>query len=226
MKLALDTSQTSGSIALADADKLLYSAYFDLRITHSETLMPAIDAAIKTCGASPKEISELYVCLGPGSFTGLRIGLATAKGMAYGLDLPVYGFDALQLTAFPCILSNKKILAVIDARMKQVYAALYNPDLSVLQAPRVLDPQELLDWDLSGTVVTGSAVALVRPLLEKANLASSYAPKYFRIPKADVLFALPALLPPQVYRGEKLFDLEPLYLRESTAQIKHQQKKV
>lgn len=225
MKLALDTSQTSGSIALADADKLLYSAYFDLRITHSETLMPAIDAAIKTCKARPEDISELYVCMGPGSFTGLRIGLATAKGIAYGRDLPVYGFDALRMTAFPCMLSGKKILAVIDARMKQIYAALFNPDLSILQAPSVLDPQELLDWDLSAAVVTGSAAALVRPMLEEAELGLSYAPRYFRIPKAEVLFSLAALLPSQSFRGKELFDLEPLYLRESTAQIKLQQNK-
>ena len=79
MKLALDTSQSSGSIALSEAGKLLYSAYFDIRVTHSETLMPAIDSALKVCGKSPQDLVELLVCIGPGSFTGLRIGLATVK---------------------------------------------------------------------------------------------------------------------------------------------------
>jgi len=226
LKLALDTSQSSGSIALAKADQLLYSAYFDLRVTHSETLMPAIDAALIACKASPKDLSQLYVCLGPGSFTGLRIGLATVKGIAYALDIPVLGYNSLQLAALPCTIANRKILSVIDARMKEIYAALLNPDLSILHAPRVLSPEAILEWDLQDCIVTGSGTEIVRKVLEEAGSKVTYAPQYVRIPRAEALYALDELVPGQSYDKDTLAELEPLYLRESTAQIKRQQKTV
>jgi len=226
LKLALDTSQSSGSIALATVDQLLYSAYFDLRVTHSETLMPAIDAALKACKASPKQLSQLYVCMGPGSFTGLRIGLATVKGIAYALGIPVLGYTSLHLAALPCGIANRKILSVIDAKMKEIYAAMYNPDLSILHEPRVLSPDAILEWDLQDCIVTGSGTEIVRKVLEEAGKKVSYAPQYFRIPRAEALYSLAELVPAQNYDQVTLAELEPLYLRESTAQIKRQQKTV
>ncbi len=224
MKLALDTSQSSGSIALSEAGKLLYSAYFDIRVTHSETLMPAIDSALKVCGKNPGDITQLFVCIGPGSFTGLRIGLATVKGIAYGLGVPVKAYNSLQLSALPCTISGKKILSVIDARMKEVYAALYHPDLSIIQAPKVLAPIDILQWDLRDAIITGSGTGIIRKVLEAEAIVAEYAPDYFCIPRAEGLFSLAALLPSPGYEGDTLSDLEPLYLRESTAQVKRQQK--
>lgn len=224
MKLALDTSQNSGSIALVEAGKLLYSAYFDIRVTHSETLMPAIDNALKVCGKSPQDLSGLFVCIGPGSFTGLRIGLSTVKGIAYGLGIPVKAYNSLELSALPCIISGKNILSVIDARMKELYAALYHPDLSIIQAPKVLAPMDILQWNLKDAIITGSGAGIIRKVLETEGLEAEYAPDYFCIPRAEGLFSLADLLPSPSYEGETLSDLEPLYLRESTAQVKRQQK--
>lgn len=224
MKLALDTSQSFGSIALAEAGKLLYSAYFDIRITHSETLMPAIDSALKICGKSPQDLTELFVCMGPGSFTGLRIGLATVKGIAYGLGLPVKAYNSLQLSALPCTISGKKILSVIDARMQEIYAALYQPDLSIIHAASVLSPLQILDWDITDAIVTGSGAELIREKLDTADIHTEYAPAYLRTPRAEGLFSLAEILPSPSYEGEALSQLVPLYLRESTAQVKRQQK--
>lgn len=224
MKLALDSSQNSGSIALSEAGTLLYSAYFDIRITHSETLMPAIDGALKVCGKSPQDISELFVCIGPGSFTGLRIGLATVKGIAYGLGIPVKAYNSLELSALPCTISGKKILSIIDARMKEIYAALYHPGLSIIEAPRVLSPLDLTGWEIQGAIITGSGAELVRKALVAEGIMAEYAPDYFRTPRAEGLFSLAEILPSSSYEGDSLSDLEPLYLRESTAQIKRQKK--
>lgn len=224
MKLALDTSQSSGSIALAEAGQLMYSAYFDIRVTHSETLMPAIDSALKLCGKSPQDISQLFVCIGPGSFTGLRIGLATVKGMAYGLGVPVKAYNSLQLSALACTLSGKNILSVLDARMQEIYAALYHPDLSLIQAPRVLSPLDILAWDISGAIITGSGTEIIRESLNTKGIEAEYAPDYFRIPRAEGLFSLAEMLPSPGYAGDALTELEPQYLRESTAQVKRQRK--
>jgi tRNA threonylcarbamoyladenosine biosynthesis protein TsaB len=224
LKLALDTSQSSGSIALLEAGKLLYSAYFDIRVTHSETLMPALDNALKICGKSPGDLDELLVCIGPGSFTGLRIGLATIKGIAYGLGLSVTAYNSLQLSALPCTISGKNILSVIDARMHEVYAALYLPDLGIIQAPKVLSPINILSWDLKAAIITGSGAGIIRKVLEAEGIKAEYAPAYFCIPRAEGLFSLADLLPSPSYEGESLSELVPLYLRESTAQVKRQQK--
>jgi tRNA threonylcarbamoyladenosine biosynthesis protein TsaB len=220
LKLAIDSSQSSGSIALQDNGRLVYSAYFDLRVTHSETLMPAIDNALKLSGKSPEALSEIYVSMGPGSFTGLRIGLATAKGIAFARKIPVLAFNSLQMAAYPCTISGKRILSVIDAKMKEIYAALYEPDLTPIISPQVMAPNDLIAWDLEDCIITGSATEIVSEILRDSSVSAQIAPPLFHISKAEMLFALAEILPPMRYDADALAELEPYYLRESTAQIK------
>ncbi|HRY84152.1 MAG TPA: tRNA (adenosine(37)-N6)-threonylcarbamoyltransferase complex dimerization subunit type 1 TsaB, partial [Candidatus Cloacimonadota bacterium] len=116
MLLALDCSQNYGSLALLEAGVLIYSAYFDLRVTHSETLLPALDHALKLLGKKPAELEAILLSNGPGSFTGLRIGLATAKGLALGLQIPIYPYDSLQMMAVAALGMNSSILVAVDAK--------------------------------------------------------------------------------------------------------------
>ncbi|HOY83970.1 MAG TPA: tRNA (adenosine(37)-N6)-threonylcarbamoyltransferase complex dimerization subunit type 1 TsaB [Candidatus Syntrophosphaera sp.] len=223
MKLALDTSQNSGSIALCESGRVVYSACFDISITHSETLMPQVDAALKFCGFQPADIRAVYLANGPGSFTGLRIGLATAKGIAYGLKIPLRAFSTLQLAALRRYRCGRGILAVVDAKMREVYAALYDEDLNELAGPAVLTPEELLDWDLRGAYLTGSGSQLLKPALEERGVP------FVSVPQAPLdasgLFTLAALSPQEEsYDFQQLASLEPLYLRESTAQLRRQGK--
>lgn len=220
MKLAIDSSQSSGSIAISDQGRLLYSAFFDIRITHSETLMPTLDSAMKLCGFTPEDIEEISVCLGPGSFTGLRIGLATAKGIAFARGIDVLGYNSLELAAVPCLITGKRILTLIDAKMKELYAAAFDEKLNCIVSPRVISPTDILDWDINSSILTGSAVPQVRKLLEDKGIMAEYAPDFMLAPKAELLFSLPAYLKPRVYSGLSLADLEPLYIRKSTAQIR------
>ena len=78
ISLAIDTSNSSGSIALMKNRELLFSSFFNIKITHSETLMPEIDRALSLCNLETTDLDEILIAIGPGSFTGLRIGLATA----------------------------------------------------------------------------------------------------------------------------------------------------
>ncbi len=220
MKLAIDSSQSSGSIAIIDKDRLLYSAFFDIRITHSETLMPALDSAMSMCGFQPKDIEELYVCLGPGSFTGLRIGLATCKGIAFAGDIPVFGYSSLEMAALPCVIAGKPILSVIDAKMQEVYVAGFNAELKPTISARVISPKSVADLDIEGYIITGSGVPQVSGILQEAGIRVCYAPPYLHQLKAEMLFELPRYISPNVYQGKDLANLEPLYIRESTAQIR------
>ncbi|MDD4310803.1 MAG: tRNA (adenosine(37)-N6)-threonylcarbamoyltransferase complex dimerization subunit type 1 TsaB [Candidatus Cloacimonetes bacterium] len=219
MKLAIDSSQSSGSIALCSGERVIYSAYFDIKITHSETLMPAIDFALKFCGATQTDLKEVYVCQGPGSFTGLRIGLATAKGIAFGLGIPLFAFSSLELGAQPLTGLGKNIVCAIDAKMKELYYALYDPLLNELSKPSIISPRQFVQLGLQDFILCGSATELLCPLLKDAKLNFYPVDDRLYIPSAAGLFTLGKLLP-QKHVPQDVENLEPDYLRESTAQIK------
>jgi tRNA threonylcarbamoyladenosine biosynthesis protein TsaB len=218
LKLALDTTQSSGSIALWHSGRVIYSAWFDISITHSETLMPQVDSALNFCGFTPADIEAILLTLGPGSFTGLRIGLATAKGICYGLKIPLLAFSTLQLFALQRYNCGKNILVVMDAKMKEVYAALYDQDLNELTSPTVCAPDEIAGWDLADFYLVGNGAELLKPYLEQQTR------KLLSVPEqplnASGLFTLAELFPrEETYDLDYLARLEPQYLRESTAQI-------
>ncbi len=220
MKLALDTSQSSGSLALWDAGQVIYSAWFNISITHSETLMPQVDSALKFCGFSPADIKSVLLTLGPGSFTGLRIGLATAKGIVYGLKVPLLTFDTLKLFALQRYNCDRNILVVIDAKMKEVYAALYDSQLRELMPPRVCHPEDICSWNLGEPYLLGTGAGIIQPLLEARQIKTISVSE--QPLSASGLFTLHELFPqPDIYDFTQLTELEPLYLRESTAQIRH-----
>lgn len=221
MILALDSSQNSGSIALQEAGQIVYSSYFDVRITHSETLLPEIDHALKLCGYSPQDLEAIVLAIGPGSFTGLRIGLATAKGIAYGREIPIYTFDSLLMTAFQGFGSRRKVLSVIDAKMSEYYGVVYDSDMRELVPPRLYDLSELVSQDYAEALILGSASVKLAGAFKAAGI-SFYLPLAEQsVNPAVALLGLHTLFPKsEAYDFETLAELEPYYLRESTAQIK------
>jgi tRNA threonylcarbamoyladenosine biosynthesis protein TsaB len=223
--LAIDSSSTSGSIALEADGIMIYQCYFNIDITHSETLMPQIDAALQFCGYKSENLTGIVTTIGPGSFTGLRIGLATAKGIAYGRKIPLLTYSSLELVAANCYGSGLPILVCLDAKMKELYAAMYAPNLEVLYAPRVIKAEDLAAKIDSSVLIVGNASEKVIPLLKEKGLEIQNTLKHQHLPMAAGLFSLMKLKPqPEVYDFDVLARLEPEYLRESTAQIRFQEK--
>lgn len=219
LTLALDASQPSGSLALGSTTGIIYAAAFDIGITHSETLMPQIDHALRFSGYQPQDIKRILLANGPGSFTGLRIGLATAKGIAYANRCPLEAYSSLQLAALPRRACGKKILTVIDARMKEVYAALWDEDLQMLKEPSVCLPEEIMAWDIDDAWLVGNGSHLI-PSSDKFTPADTSA--YL---SAAGLFALSALhATPAEYDFDYLAALQPFYLRDASAQVKSAEK--
>ncbi len=219
--LAIDTSSTSGSIALEQDGTLLYQCYFNIDITHSETLMPQVDAAVKFCGLTPADLSGLVVTIGPGSFTGLRIGLATAKGIAYGLKIPLITYSSLELVAANCYGSALPVLVAQDAKMQELYAALYSPELAILINPCVIRPEALVEQINQPVLLVGNMTGRIKPLLQAKGLQVAEALPHQNLPMAAGLFSLKKLKPrPEVYDFAAIAQLEPQYLRESTAQLR------
>ena len=123
--LAYETSAKAASVALMDGDKLLGESYQNTGLTHSQTLLPMAQDLIKSCGYTPQQVQAVAVAAGPGSFTGIRIGVAAAKGFAWGKETPCYGVSTLEAMALNLGMYDGYVVSVMDARRSQVYTATF-----------------------------------------------------------------------------------------------------
>ena len=123
--LAFETSAKAASVALFDGEKLLGESYQNTGLTHSQTLMVMAEDLLKQCNHIPADVEAVAVAEGPGSFTGVRIGVAAAKGFAWGKNIPCYGVSTLESMALGLGAYEGLICPVMDARRSQVYNALF-----------------------------------------------------------------------------------------------------
>ena len=131
--LALDTTGNVSSVALIDDEKLIGEYTINYKMTHSQTIMPMIDEIVKMTELDLKDIDYIACSQGPGSFTGLRIGAATAKGLALGLNKKIVPVPTLDALAYNIFETDKIICPIMDARRSQVYTALYMWNDGVLE---------------------------------------------------------------------------------------------
>ena len=127
--LALESSASACSAALWGEEGLIAQNFQNSGLTHSRTLLPMAHDLLKNCGASLEEVDVIAVAAGPGSFTGLRIGVATAKGLSWGADKDCAPCSTLESMAWPlAFYEDAVIVCAMDARRKQVYNALFQTD--------------------------------------------------------------------------------------------------
>ncbi len=144
--LAFETSAKAASVALLKDGKLLGENYQNTGLTHSQTLLTMAQDLMKNCGVTPNQIQAVAVAAGPGSFTGVRIGVAAAKGFAWGAQLPCCGVSTLEAMAAYLGVYDGYVLPVMDARRNQVYNALFEAEegkLSRLCKDRAISLEEL-----------------------------------------------------------------------------------
>ena len=118
--LAFETSAKAASVALMDGGKLLGEGYQNTGLTHSQTLMVMAEDVLKQCGRTAQDVGGVAVAEGPGSFTGVRIGVAAAKGFAWGREIPCYGVSTLEAMAESLGVYQGYVCACMDARRSQV----------------------------------------------------------------------------------------------------------
>ena len=123
--LAFETSAKAASVALLEDTRLLGESYQNTGLTHSQTLLAMAQELIATCGLTPQQIEAVAVAAGPGSFTGIRIGVAAAKGYAWGAELPCYGVSTLEAMALQLGIWEGYVVCTMDARRSQVYTATF-----------------------------------------------------------------------------------------------------
>lgn len=134
--LAFETSAKAGSVALLRDGKLLAESYQNTALTHSQTLLSMAQAQLESCGLTPQAVEAVAVAAGPGSFTGVRIGVAAAKGFAWGGSIPCCGVSTLEAMALQLGVSQGFVLPVMDARRSQVYNALFSCENGTLRRLR------------------------------------------------------------------------------------------
>ena len=126
--LACETSAKAASVALHDGNKLLGESYHNTGLTHSQTLMVMAEDLLKQCGKTASDVTAVAVAEGPGSFTGVRIGVAAAKGFAWGADIPCCGISTLEAMTVSLGAFDGYVCPVMDARRSQVYNALFRAE--------------------------------------------------------------------------------------------------
>ncbi len=234
--LALDTSTLTGSIALVEApldadedssEKVLAEYTARIETTHSERLMPAIQRLLADAGLTIREVQGIALALGPGSFTGLRIGAATVKGLAYALKVPVAGVPTLDALAQNARFAEGQVCALLDARKKEVYAAFFRGDgtrLEKISPDRVLSPDELCRRIVEKTLFLGDGWQVYSGIFRErlGALARSVPPEY-SLPRAVHVARLAI---PKFRDGEilDLFSFTPTYIRRSEAEINFEAK--
>ncbi len=126
LTLAFESSAKAASVALTEDGKLLGESYQNTGLTHSQTLMVMAEDLLKQCGKTISDLSAVAVAEGPGSFTGVRIGVAAAKGLAWGGQIPCYGVSTLEAMAKSLGIYRGHVCACMDARRSQVYNAVFS----------------------------------------------------------------------------------------------------
>lgn len=132
MILGIDASAISAGCALVENGKIVAEEFLNTRHTHSETLLPMISSMLKSAGVELSDVEKIAVSAGPGSFTGLRIGISTAKGLADAAHLPCVSVSTLEAIAYNFLGVDGVICAAMDARCKQVYNALLKSENGVI----------------------------------------------------------------------------------------------
>ena len=146
LTLAFETSAKAASVALMQDGKLLGESYQNTGLTHSQTLMVMAEDMLKQCGKTMSDVTAVAVAEGPGSFTGVRIGVAAAKGLSWGGQIPCYGISTLEAMAVSLGIYEGHICACMDARRNQVYNALFRVNKGVME--RVTEDRAIALADL------------------------------------------------------------------------------
>lgn len=231
--MGIDSSSDIGAIGLIDNSGLLGEINIRLSHRHSERLLPNIDFLLKETGHHINELDGLAVTIGPGSFTGLRIGLSTVKAFAQVLDIPVIGLSSLDVLAYNIFNKNGWLVPVIDARRNRVYTSLYKgwkkdiidakgwPD-QALNVDDLIVRLQNLD-DNNKIYMVGNGINAYHDILIKSGLDIHFAPDFTNIQRGGTVAELGKNY---LVKGlqDDIYNILPNYLKKPQAEINWQKK--
>lgn len=221
--LALETSAKAVSAAVVENGKVLCSGYQDTGLTHSRTLMPIVEHILKNTGMTMAEIDAVAVAAGPGSFTGIRIGVSAAKGLAFAMEKPAVAVSALAAMARNVAFRDGLIVCAMDARRNQVYNALFEANGGILtrltedRAISLADLTEELRNDPRPKTVVGDGGRLCADFLTAQGVECQLAPPHLVMQNA-MSVALEAEELAAKGQLQSAQELLPIYLRPPHAE--------
>lgn len=226
--LAIDTTGHTASVAIITEDKLIAEFTLNNKLTHSQTILPMVAELCQKSETVLAEVDYIACAAGPGSFTGLRIGAATAKGLAFALQKEIVPVPTLDALAYNVFETEKIICPIMDARRNQVYTALYQWEdgrlcrLTELLAISIDEVIKLAEGYQKRVVFLGDGVAVHRSRLEQ-NPDFIIAPPHCRLQRAAAVGALALQL---VAAGKAIPSnaLELIYLRKSQAEREREER--
>jgi tRNA threonylcarbamoyladenosine biosynthesis protein TsaB len=223
LTLGIDTATSRVAVAIGRDGRVLGERHVDGARRHAEELVPAIDAVCTDAGVALEAVAAVAVGIGPGLFTGLRVGVTTARTLAQVLDVPLIGIPSLDLVAFPCRGRARRIAAVIDARRQEVFVARYRavPDGIEPIGDRTVESPDALVAALAASAADWLVVG---------DGALEYADRFAALDRVELggpedaapsVAALVELAATRLREGDvRRFDeVAPLYLRRSDAEI-------
>lgn len=220
--LAIDTSTSIGTLALYDDKKgVIGEITLNVKQNHSAITMTTLDCLLTLTGVDKKEIDKIAVSTGPGSFTGIRIGVGLAKGLAYALKTSIAGINELDLLASMYI-GDKKIVSMLDARKERVFCGIYkgNCDKLTLEGEYMADELDIiLNMIDEEAIFVGDGAFIYRDIIKaKMGDKAIFMPNSLNISRASLLGEM------AVEKEDNLFTLEPYYISKSQAEKEKENK--
>lgn len=214
--LAVDTSSAICSVALLDDDKLIDEINLDNGRTHSENLMPLVDEIIRKNNLTVNDIEFIACCVGPGSFTGIRIGVSSIKAIAEVLNVKLAQVTSLETLAAN-VENEETIVSLIDARNNQVYCGIFDKEYNLKEEALADDINEAINHikQYNGVVITGNGIEVHKELLEKELINVKFAEENRQLAKNVGKIGYKKLKENAVENADTII---PIYLRKSQAE--------
>ncbi len=228
--LAVDTSSIVASCALINENKLICEYTLNHKKTHSQKLMPIIKEILVASEILPNEIDVFAASIGPGSFTGLRIGIATINGLAHASNKPVVGVKTIDALAYNIPYFDGIIVPIMDARRNNVYTGIYKQEdneFNILKEQTVMNIDkliEILKERKEKIVFNGDGVITYKEkLIDELNVRAIFSPNNLNMPKASSVAEI-AMIKAKSGETQSYYDLKPEYLRKSQAERQYDEK--
>lgn len=227
--LGIDTSTMAANVAVLEDNKLICEYTINTKKTHSQKLMPMIENMLKLSDMGIKDIDAIGVCVGPGSFTGLRIGMATAKAIAHVNNIPLIGVNSLEILGKNIDFSNKKICSILDAQRNQVYTCKYiieENKIKSLEEISIMPIDNLLEQLFATNeqwIIIGEAAYKYKQKIETISNITIPSPSN-NITKASSLCTLARDKFEQNIEVYNCYNINPMYIRKSQAEEQYEQK--
>lgn len=184
--LGIDTSTVTASVAILDEEKVLALLTSEGKLTHSSTILPMIDKALEMSNLTVKDLSAIAVNIGPGSFTGLRIGLSVAYGISYPYNIPIISIDTLESYVYNHLYFSGIVCPMIDARRENVYTGLYKTDKDKVETIKesfaicIYDLIDMLNIKNEEVIFTGDGAYKNENILkERLKIKFNFAPALY-----------------------------------------------